>query len=101
MAHAVGESPAPDPETIAAVGALFDLLARGLPPVARLTLDLWRGVDGDGWLAAVDKSFAALIAGRPDREVLELMWRLPDGDGTLLPLAERVRFVVGWAADSL
>jgi hypothetical protein len=93
----VGESPAPDAETLAAVGALFDLLARGLPPAARLTLDLRRGVDGDGWVAAVDKSFAELIAGRRDREVLELLWRGMDGDGRLLPLAVRARNAAGVA----
>jgi hypothetical protein len=45
----------------------------------------------------VDQLFAALTASRPDREVLEFLWRALDGDGNLKPLAERVRSVADWA----
>jgi hypothetical protein len=50
-------------------------------------------------LAAVDELFAALIKDRPDRNVLEFLWRGQDGDGNPKPLAERVRSVADWAAD--
>jgi transcriptional regulator with XRE-family HTH domain len=57
------------------------------------------GLGPDILVIVLDKLFAALIRDRPDREVLEFLWRDIDGEANLRPLGERMQSVVDWIDD--